>query len=100
MPRYRFSLAIRVRCEIDMISGFCFLSDLLDDVASAAKSDVLRFKIVLHVDAERALRQIAHVAVGSNDFVFRAEILLDRLSLRGRLNDDQILCHISSLNDR
>ena len=56
MPRDGFSFAVRVGCEKDFVCRFRFLADFLDEVAFAADADIMRFKAVFDIHAERAFR--------------------------------------------
>ena len=43
--------------------------------------DVLGFKVIVHIHADLALGQVAHVALGGLDLVAAAKELTDRLCL-------------------
>ena len=53
------------------------------------RDDVLRLEVLLGVDAELRLGQVAHVPHRRLDDVLAVQILLDRLHLRRRLDDHQ-----------
>ena len=89
MPSDRLSFTVGIACKIDLGCMLRILLQRLDEVALAADIDVLRRKVVLDVDAELALRKIAQMPHGRSHHVFLAEILLDRLRLRRRLDNDQ-----------
>ena len=90
VPRDRLSLAVRVSCEIDVLTFFCAVAQLLDDGLLACQRAVFRLEIMLDVHAQRALRQIAQMAHAGLDLVVRAKIFPDGLCLRRRLDNDQI----------
>ena len=52
MPSDRFSLAVRVSCQKNMISLGCSLLQFLDDITLAANRDVLDGKIILDISGE------------------------------------------------
>ena len=52
MPRNCLSLAIRVGCEINGIGGFRAFFKFLYNIRFVFHIDILRFKIMLHVNAE------------------------------------------------
>ena len=89
MPSDRLAFAVRIACQIDLGGALRILLQRLDEIALAADIDVLRRKVVLNVDAELALRKIAQMPHGRPHHVFLAKILLDRLRLRRRLDNDQ-----------
>ena len=62
MPGNRLALAIRVTCEIDFIRILGIFFERLDEVALATDVDVFRLELVIYVDAELALRQIAQMS--------------------------------------
>ena len=61
MPGNRFSLTIRIGCEIDLVGLPGFLLQFLNEIALAADVDIARREIMLHIDAELALWQIPQV---------------------------------------
>ena len=91
MPRDGFALAVRVSREIDAAGALRGLAQVCDDVFLSLERLVLRLKIVLDIDAQRALRQIAQMAHAGLDLIVGAKIFSDGFGLRGRLHDDQIL---------
>ena len=98
VPGDGLALAVRVGCENDLGRAARLLADAVEDLPSAADGDVARLEIVLHVHADLALGQIAHMAVAGFHFVAPAQELADGLGLRGRLHDDQFIfaggsCH-------
>ena len=87
MPRNRFTLAVRVRCEPDARAFLCARFQILDNILFALHFDIGRLKIVLDIHAELGFRQIAHMAHRSNDLKAGAEIFLYGFRLSRRLND-------------
>ena len=93
VPGNRFAFAIRVGSEEQVIGALQFGNDRADVLG------VLVDQLVLHLEAARDIHrailghEITHMAVRSEYFVVLAQILLDRLRLRRRLDDDQILAH-------
>ena len=69
VPGDCFSFHIRVGCKVDGLCVLCFLADAFQHIAPAAQRDVFGCKIMLDVHAELAFGQIAHMAVGRDDFI-------------------------------
>ena len=91
MPRDRFALAVGVGGEVHLGGRFRGAPQLLDDVALPFNRQVTRGEVVLDVDAERALWEVADVPDrGLDDEAGRQE-LLDRPRFRRRFDDDQRL---------
>ena len=88
MPRNRFSLAVRVSCEIDEIALADFAADFLDDFIFTLDRHIFRLEIVLDIDAHFLFRQIAQMSHRSLDDIVRTEIFSDRLCLGRGLHDD------------
>jgi hypothetical protein len=66
----------------------------LPDVALGFLRDhVVRLEVVLEVHTELALRQVPDMSIGGTDGVVTAQVLLDRLRLGWRLDDDQGFWH-------
>ena len=82
MPRDRLSLAVRVSCKIDVLCGFGSAAQLGDDRGLAGQRLIVRFKIVLQIDAHLALGQVAQVAHAGLDAIIRAEIFSNGLCFR------------------
>ena len=93
MPGDCLSFAVRIACQIDLVGMLRVLLERLDEIALAAYVDVLRREVILDVDAELALRQIAQMPHGSAHHVLLSQIFLDGLGLGRRLdNDERSLC--------
>ena len=74
-----------------LLGGFF---QLVNELFLALDGLVVQFKAVLHVHAQLALGQVAHVAHGGLHLIARAQIFADGLGLRRRLDDHQIrFCH-------
>ena len=91
VPGDGLAFAVRVRCEIDAVGVLCGLLQLRDDLFLALERIVFRLKVMLDIDAQRALRQIAQVAHAGLDLIVGTEIFSDGFGLRRRFHDDQIL---------
>ena len=93
MPGNGLSLTIGIACEIDLVGIFRVLLERLDELALAAYIDVFRCEVVLDVDAELTLRQVAQMPHGGAHHVLSSQIFLDGLGLGRRLdNDERSLC--------
>ncbi len=60
---------------------------------------VFHGEAALGIDRAFLGHQIAHVAVGGQNLVIRAQIFFDRLGLGGRFDDDQIFTHVFGMDD-
>jgi hypothetical protein len=54
---------------------------------------VRRLEAFLDVDADLALREVAHVPHRGHDLVLRSQIFVDGLRLGRRFHHDECLCH-------
>ena len=88
MPRNRFSLAVRVSCEINEIALANLTADFLDDLIFTLDRHIFRLEIVLDIDAHFLFRQIAQMSHRSLNDIVRTEIFSDRLCLGRGLHDD------------
>ena len=81
-------------------SAACFLRAASTSLRSSSGA-VGRHPAVLDVDAEAALGQIADVPLAGDDLVIGAQVLVDRLGLGRRFDDDQVFLlpcgHVNSL---
>ena len=93
MPRDRFAFAIGVGREVDLAGRFRRRLELLDDVALAFDRQVFGRKIVVDVDAERRLRQVADVPDRRLHDEARRQELLDGFGFRRRFDDDEWFRH-------
>ena len=78
MPGNRISLPVRVGCEIDFFCFFDLFAEVRQDVTLAADRDILRFVIMLHINAELALGKVTHMPVTGCYLIVRPQELLDR----------------------
>ena len=81
VPRDSFSLAVRVGREIDHVAGFCVLFQFFDDLCLILHIDVLRRKIMLHINAQLGFRQVDYMSGGGYNVIAFSEVLLYSLSL-------------------
>ncbi len=93
VPCDRFTLAIGIGCEVDFRRAFYGAPQLLDHVAFAFDRQIARRKIVLYIDPQRALWEVAHVPHRCLHHVSRGKKLLDRPRFRRRFDDDEGLFH-------
>ena len=89
MPGDGLALAIRVGGQVDGRRALGRLFELGQGLGLALDGYVLRLESILHVHAQLAGGQIAHVADGGLHVIARAEVLPDGLGFGGRLHDDQ-----------
>ena len=97
VPGDRLALAVEVGGEIDLVRALGGLLDVGDLLAPVVGDHVLRFEVVVDVDAELALArvfgQVADMAIGGKDAVVATEIALDGARLGRRFDDDEVLGH-------
>ena len=62
VPGDGLALAVRVGRQVDLARRLDALLELLDELGLVARHDVLRGEVVVDVDAQRALGQVADVA--------------------------------------
>src|SRR5262245_64516385 len=89
VPPDRFAFTIGVRCDEQGIGSLRGLLQVVQHLLLGRQDSVVRLEALLLVHAQLALGQVADVAHGRLDDIFRVEILLNRLDLGGRLDDDQ-----------
>ena len=101
MPGNRFSLTVRVSCEIHFICFFHFFAKIREDISFSSDSNVLRFKIMFHINPKLTLWKIAHMSVGSCNLIIFSQKLFNCLHLCRRFHDNQVLSHstVSLLSD-
>ncbi len=83
------ALAVRVGRQIHGGRRLRHLLQLGDDLFLAGNDHVVRLEVVLDVHAQDALGQVLDVAERGLDFVVLPQILVDRLRLGRRFDDDQ-----------
>ena len=64
MPGDGLSLAIRVRCEIDVVCFLDLLAESGQHISLSPDGDVLRFVIILRIKAQLAFGKIPHMSAG------------------------------------
>ncbi len=90
MPGNCFSLAVFISCKNDALRFLCELLEIGDDRFRFFRDNVSWFEVMLYVDADLALRQIANMAIRRfNDKIF-ADELADRFCFGGGLNNNEI----------
>ena len=89
VPGDRLPLAVGVGRQVDLARLLDALLELLDELGLVPRHQVLRREVVVDVDPERALGQVADVAHRGLHGVAAAQILADRPRLGRRLDDDQ-----------
>src|SRR5574341_985217 len=89
VPADRLPFPIRVGGDVERIDLLGCALQLVEDLLLAGRDDVFRLESLLRIHAELRLRQIAHVPHRGLDDVFRVQVLLDRLHLRGRFHHHQ-----------
>jgi len=99
VPGDGLALAVGVRGEVDRVGRPGGLLELGDDLLLRLEDLVGGAEVVLDVDPERVAGQVLHVAHGGPDVELRAEVFLDGLHLRGRLDDDQCVRHQGSFRE-
>jgi hypothetical protein len=93
VPGNGLALAVQVGGEIDVLGGLGRPGDRLDVFLVALDHLVIHGKAVLGIDRALLGLEVAHVAVGGEDLEVLAEILVDRLRLGGRLDDEEMFGH-------
>ncbi len=81
VPGNSLPLAVRVRCQIYLLGFLHFFSQIRQNVSLPPDRNILRLKIMLHINSERAARKIPHMAVAGRHFIISPQKLLDRLHL-------------------
>ncbi len=90
VPADRLALAIRVGRQNEAGRALGRVGNLFEAALLVAIEFPLHRKVVLRLHAAILGRQIADMAIGSEDLVVLAEILLDGLRLGGRFYDDKL----------
>ena len=89
VPGDCFAFAVGVGREIHGIGLFGRFLQFGNKLLLSLDDGVFRLEIVFHIHAQARLRQVAHMAHGSDDFIVAAQIFLDRFRLGRRLNDNE-----------
>ena len=90
MPAYRFSLSVRVGCEVNFIGFFDLFFKPFDYGFFIRRNNVIGFVIFRDVDAEPFFGQIPHMPAARVYLILSSEILLDRFRLRGRFHYNKL----------
>ncbi len=97
MPRDRLPLPVEVGREIDGVRPASGLGDARHLPAAVLADHIVGREVVLHIHTQLALAgvlgEVTHMALGGEDRIAIAQVALDRLGLRRRLDDHQILVH-------
>ena len=94
MPGNGFTLAVRVRCEIDDLRLVRRAAQIPDDLFLSLDGAVFRLKVVRDVHAKGAFGQVPQMTHAGLHRKALAQIFSDGFGLRGGLHDDQIfICH-------
>src|SRR3546814_170787 len=90
MPRNRLAFAVRVGGEVEGVGTLQRIGDRADRPFGAIVDLPVHFEV--RVRAHRAVpgRQVAHMAVGGEDGIIAAKILVDGLRLGRRFDDNDI----------
>jgi len=89
MPGDGLALAVGVGRQQDLLCPLGRGLDVRDDLLLALDNHVFGLEVVFNVDAHAGLGQILDVPHRCLDHVARAQVLLDRCGLGGRLDDHQ-----------
>ncbi len=98
VPGDGLAFAVRVRCEEDGVGVLDGLGDGIDVLRVAVDDLVLHAEVVVGIDGAGLRHEVADMAVGGQDLVVLAEVFLERLRLRGRLDDEQVGGHGSGIS--
>jgi hypothetical protein len=93
VPADRLALAVRVGGQEDAFRRLCRLGDCRDVLLVLLDQVVAHGEAVGRVDRAFLRHQVADMAVRGQDGEVLAEVLVDRLGLGGRLDDEEILGH-------
>ncbi len=93
VPADGLALAVGVGRDVNVRRVFRGLLELLDDLLARFDGFVLLGEVVVDVHTQLALGQIADVTHRRDDLVVAAEIFVDGLRLRRRLDHDERFSH-------
>ena len=93
VPADRLALAVRVGGQVDAVGLGGGLGDRLHVLLVLVDQVVAHPEAVLRIHRALLGHQVAHMAVGGQDLEVLAEVLVDRLGLGGRLDDEEVLGH-------
>ena len=97
MPADRFTLAIRVGRQQDVVGALGGLGNRIDMLFILVDHVVVHGEPVVRVDRAFLRNQVTHMPIRGQDGVVLAEVFVDRLGLGRRFNDEQVLGHGSSV---
>ncbi|MNJ30733.1 hypothetical protein D3C77_253420 [compost metagenome] len=90
VPADRLALAVGVGGQDDAVGGLGGLGDLGQALGGLGVDLPMHGEVIVGQDRAILGRQVADVAVGSQNLIVRAEIFIDGLGLGGALDDDEI----------
>jgi hypothetical protein len=90
VPGDRLALAIRVGREDQLVGAFQRLDDLGDLLGAAPLDLPEHLEVVLGIDRAVLGGQVADMPERGHDLIVRAQILVDRLGLGRRLDDEEL----------
>ena len=93
VPGDRLSLPVGVGRKKDLAGVLRLFFELTDHVALAADVDIMGLEMIVDVDAERTLGEVADVSDRRDDLISGAEIALDRQCFCRGFHDNEI-CHV------
>ena len=93
VPADRLALAVRVGRQEQGVGALGGLGDRVDVLLVLLDQVVAHGEAVVRVDRAFLRHQVADMAVGGQDGEVLAEVLVDRLGLGGRLDDEEVLGH-------
>ncbi len=96
VPGYRLAFAVGIGSEKQRIGFFQRLPDRGEVLLVLLDDGVLHRVAMLGVDRAFLRHEVANMTIGGEDLVVLAEIFLDGLRLRGRLDDDDARSHFAS----
>ena len=88
VPGDRLAFAIRVGGEDELFGALDGARDVVQPLDAPVLERPDHLEIVFGIDRAVLGRQVADMPEGGQDLVILAEILVDRLGLRGRLDDE------------
>jgi len=90
VPRDRLALAVGVGRQIEMLGALERLGDVADALLRLRLALPVHGEVLVRAHAAVLGRQVAHVAEAGQDRVVLAQVLVDRLRLGGRFDDDDV----------
>ena len=93
MPRDRLALAVRISCKVQSLGFSQRARDGIDVARALLELLILHREAVIGVDRPFLRHEVAHVAVGGENFKVLPQVLLDGACLRGGFHDDEIFSH-------